>query len=321
VRLAIEPTTRCPLDCIQCARAERIADERILDPAHFERLLDEMQPRRVHMHGCGEPLDHPELDRLCAAATRRGARVAVVSSLARESMVRIAERALDHIERLIVAVDGVDEATYSSIRRGAELRQVLDGLHTLRRLREQRGLLRPALLLTFLVQAKNRDQLPAFVRCAQRWGADAAIVLSLDLATIEERTTELVGDMRADELESLLTRARDTGRQIGMRTNLDLVLESFDVLRHRYWGEPLPRAPRCLRPWLSTYVTVDGEVRPCSRYAYDRDARLGNALETPFLDAIWNGEAYRRLRADLASGRPGYRSCPGCSVPLEEGGL
>ncbi len=319
VRLALEPTTHCPLDCLQCARAERITTPRHLEPAAFEQILAATRPRRLHLHGCGEPLAHPEIDRLCATAQQAGARVALVTSLPEAEMLPRAARALPHLERLIIGVDATTEATYTTIRRGGELASVLETLRALRHHRARSGQTRPAIHLSFLIQRHNWRELPAFVRLAYGAGADAAIFLSLDLTTIEERAPELVGTLEPEELRRTIMKARQLAARIGMRTNLDLLLETYPVLRHRYWGEPLAAAPRCLRPWLSTYVTVDGEVRPCSRYAYDASANMGRIDQQPFAAAIWNGAAYRQLRAELRGRRPSWRHCAGCSVPAEEG--
>jgi MoaA/NifB/PqqE/SkfB family radical SAM enzyme len=54
----------------------------------------------------------------------------------------------------------------------------------------------------------------------------------------------------------------------------------------------------CSEPWTTINVNAAGEVRPCCF----NDQVLGD-LTTQSLDEVWNGQAYRRLRADHLAGR------------------
>lgn len=320
LRLAIEPSTRCPLDCISCARAERLGSGLFMEAETFGRILSEVGPRIVHFHGSGEPLANPQIDRLCAMSRETGARTAMLTSLPGESMIAAAERSLPHLDRLIVGVDAAHSETHSAIRRGSDLLGVVDGVRSLLRVRS-RSNLGVSVILSFLILGRNYEEIPEFVRFAYRTGADAVTFLSLDLYGIESRGPSLVDSLSVERLVVLLRKARSVASRIGMPTNIDLLLESSDLLRHRYRGEALPGPARCLRPWISTYVTVDGDIRPCSRYAYDDDATLGRVSEErPFAD-IWNGPAYRRVRSELRDRRPALRACKDCPVPHEEGGL
>ena len=321
LRLACEPTTSCPLDCISCARAERIPEGRCMDPTAFADVLAAVRPRIVHFHGCGDPLVHPEMDRLCAAARASGAAVALLTSIPQPSMLAVAERCLPHLDRLIIGMDAACPETYGAIRRGGDFNLLLEGLHSLRRTRERADLRRPSIIATFLILESNYAEAAAFVRLAYRSGADAALFVTLDLYSIEARSPRLIGSMQPEKLERALVKAREAAARTGLRTNLDLLLEMPELLRHRYAGEPLRGIGRCLRPWLSTYVTVDGEVRPCSRYAYETTANLGNLFHQSFMGGIWNGSSYRRLRSELKAARPTFPACIGCSVPFEEGGI
>ena len=127
--------------------------------------------------------------------------------------------------------------------------------------------------------------------------------------------------MDIEKLQKSLEQARDVAEAIGMRTNLEFFLSSRRLLENRYGGNVPQENGSCVRPWLYTYVTVHGDVLPCPRYAYHSGESLGNLFRQSFPREIWNGDSYRKLRADLRAHRPGWEQCRDCPVPAEEGGL
>lgn len=59
--------------------------------------------------------------------------------------------------------------------------------------------------------------------------------------------------------------------------------------------------------WNRSYVSVEGDVRPCCVYGAPK---VGNVQVQPF-DEIWNNELYRALRQHLVAKRP-VLACRGC---------
>ena len=67
--------------------------------------------------------------------------------------------------------------------------------------------------------------------------------------------------------------------------------------------------PSCIYPWTMAVVRPDRHVVPCCQWhAFET---MGSLAEHSFAE-IWNGEAYRRLRLELQSGRyhPTCAQCP-----------
>jgi MoaA/NifB/PqqE/SkfB family radical SAM enzyme len=320
LRLAIEPSTHCPLDCASCARAEQGREPRDMTPAVFEAILAQVRPRIVHLHGGGEPFAHPQLPRMCADARRTGARVAVLTSLTDAESIERAVASLPVLDRLHVGVDAVTQAVYERVRGGGDLDRVYAGVRALVRERAVRGGTHPAIILTFLLLERNIHEAVPFVRAAFAAGADGVTFLPVDLFGIESRTGDLVGRLRGKDVAEVVSHAARAAAQIGIRTNAELLLDLPIALDHSYGGTPLPGMLRCLRPWFSTFVTVDGYARPCSRFAYDASANLGNLTEVPF-PSIWNGPAYRAVRAGMRGLKPVHELCARCPGPYEEGGL
>ena len=73
--------------------------------------------------------------------------------------------------------------------------------------------------------------------------------------------------------------------------------------------EPEVDAPLCTLPWRQFVVRPDRSVVPCT-FWYTTD-RMGNLEQQTFAE-IWDGPAYRALRAELLAHRPGVncRTCP-----------
>ena len=74
----------------------------------------------------------------------------------------------------------------------------------------------------------------------------------------------------------------------------------------------------CYRPWLTFTVLWDGRVALCCA-DFDGHTILGD-LNTSSIEAIWNGEAYRRVRKEhLESGGPDV--CRSCDLPRKDSPL
>ena len=72
----------------------------------------------------------------------------------------------------------------------------------------------------------------------------------------------------------------------------------------------------CPYPWASLVIASNGDVVACCRDLEHRTV-LGNLFQEDLL-AIWNGERYRALRANLASGNPGANAaCRDCDMPWD----
>jgi radical SAM protein with 4Fe4S-binding SPASM domain len=90
---------------------------------------------------------------------------------------------------------------------------------------------------------------------------------------------------------------------------------------HNWAGTLQPRSDvtfPCYRPWLTFTVLWDGRVALCCA-DFDGKVILGN-LRDSTIEAIWNAEAYRRVRREhLASGGPDI--CRTCDLPKKDSPL
>jgi radical SAM protein with 4Fe4S-binding SPASM domain len=77
----------------------------------------------------------------------------------------------------------------------------------------------------------------------------------------------------------------------------------------------LRNRPRCLHPWQSLMIEVNGNVQPCAYRGNYTNALnsepLGNLNSSPLAE-IWNGEVARRVRRAMARGDMEAAGCSRC---------
>ncbi len=137
--LNVETTNFCNLRCTICPVNRGMARaKRWLDPATFERLIDRSPTVRfVLPFQWGEPLLHPEIDRMVAYARHRGVRSMLTTNgtLLDESMAH--RLFASGLSRLTISIDG-DDATHERIR-GVKLAEIRERVVAMRKLRDARG--------------------------------------------------------------------------------------------------------------------------------------------------------------------------------------
>jgi MoaA/NifB/PqqE/SkfB family radical SAM enzyme len=79
---------------------------------------------------------------------------------------------------------------------------------------------------------------------------------------------------------------------------------------HKYYHEPevFLDSTRCVMPWFTMQINVDGNVIPPQRCYHNL---FGNILEQNFQD-IWNGEKMRGFRMDLKRAGGRFPACTRC---------
>lgn len=272
-RLVIEPTNICNLRCPYChtgaGRFGRRPGMMHLEP--YLHLLDEIGAYLllVEVFNWGEPLLHPDLPAIIAAASSRGIATRVNTNLSVPLTERDAERLVGSgLSDLFVSIDGATQEVYERYRVHGNLDLVIHNCRLMAGAKRRLGNDLPRLTLQFL-------QFPCNAGDADRVAALAAAL-----------------DMRLLAFRGAIPDPEWGDRQDGPPW----------FLMH-----DAPRA--CPFLWGQPVLTVDGHVAPCRGVfqASDDFTRLesgnGDAHAQPFRSA-WNGERYRLARG-LFRGRTG----------------
>ncbi len=141
-KVYVEPTSRCNLNCRTCIRNSWEEPPGDMSELTFARLLEGLTqfdpPPSVLFGGFGEPLTHPHIAEMVKRAKAAGvSQVELITNgclLTQDMSQRLIEAGLDI---LWVSLDGIRPESYSDVRLGAMLPQVLDNLRGFREVRRR----------------------------------------------------------------------------------------------------------------------------------------------------------------------------------------
>jgi len=317
----VEPTVRCNLRCRMCPRT--------LEPAAFEgpdlgrdefrRILDQLPAlEKLQLSGFGEPFLHPELPEMIADAAERGIAVSVNTN-STVLTAELAERVVaSGVERIKLSLDSAVPDEFLRIR-GVPLERVCEKIKLLVEAKRRSGGEKPILSLNVVVQVENVLHLDRFFPLAEQLGVDALrfkAVLGFRAAQLEG--LKVGGAAAEPAVGEALARAKAAAENSAVPNNFARFVrkiapatrQSTPSGGQRDKSEKAP-FPRCLYPWLATFISSRGVVRACCKFYRDGMLDLGNVLAEP-MAAIWHSSAYRRVRRAFLEGRPAHPVCLDC---------
>ena len=314
IYLHVEPTNRCHLACIGCARDVVLEGSGDMPFDAYTRLIDDVKPQYVALNGIGEPVLHPRFFDMVRYAKARGAQVNTCSSMVLKA-ADFEEFVLSGLDLLKVSLDGATPATYQKLR-GRDLHgRVLEGVAAVAKARQRHGIATPALRFNCLLVEDTLHEMEALIVLARELGVPAVIFQPLESSSVEVRTRPLIENVDYDGFRALLVVAARRADELKVETNLDDLIGRFPV----YWGKYRqddrvePDTTVCPMPWYSLYVNASGVAQPCckfSRYGETHGA-LGNIVKDGPA-AVWNGEAMQRLRDEFKHGVRRNQICQEC---------
>lgn len=290
--ISVEPTTQCNLACPQCPSGLKEFHRPIgnLSMATFSSIIDSLHKDLLYLilYFQGEPLKNTNFPDFVRYAVKRKIYTStstnghfLYSSIAK----KIVESGLD---KLIVSVDGTDQQTYATYRRGGELNRVKQGISNIVHWKKELQSRKPYLILQFIVFKHNEHQIPEVLKLGKELGVDKVELKSAQVYTLEN------GDGIVSGIERY---ARYKKGKEG----------------HYIIKSTLPN--HCLRMWTGCVFTWDGRVVPC---CFDKDAghQLGYIQNTPFRK-IWRSSSYTSFRDQILKSRKDIDICRNCSEGLK----
>ncbi len=320
----IEATNRCNLRCQTCPRTYfPLEPPQTLSLDAFERITSQFpQMQRALLHGIGEPLLNPNLPEMIRRLKRRGIQTLINSNATLLTPTRQAALIDSGLDELRCSLDAATSETYAQIRGAHAFELVVEGIRGLMELQRKRHAQTPRVSLWITATRQNLSELPGMVRLAGRLAVPEVYVQRLvyyadqpgqqfGLARVDEAVFGPVAEMQ----EQSLAEAESLAFALGITLKASGARDPRSSLTAAGQAQSAPWQA-CVRPWTTAYVTANGNCLPCCIAPFaDRDYSsliLGNLFEQPF-EQIWNGPAYRSLRARLLSDHP-PRTCAGCGV-------
>jgi radical SAM protein with 4Fe4S-binding SPASM domain len=252
----------------------------------YQKVLEELASTLVYLtlYFQGEPYLHPDFFDLVSFASERNIYTATSTNahyLSSQNAKKTIESGLD---RLIVSVDGIDQATYESYRIGGSLEKVIEGTKQLVEWKKNLNSKTPHIILQFLVFRQNEHQIDEIKSLGNQ----------LDVDEVELKTAQIYD----------------------FENGSDLIPSNNDYARYRLngngtWKIKNDLLDHCWKMWQGSVITWDGKVVPC---CFDKDAKhvLGDTSIDSFKD-IWESKSYNNFRAQVLRSRSSVDICKNCS--------
>ncbi len=158
-KIYIEPTNRCNLECRTCMRNVWNESMGFMSQEIFDRLLqsiNEIYPKPVvFFGGIGEPTVHPHIIDMIAAFRKCNCEVELITNgiqLTRDFVNKLIEM---NVRRIWVSLDGITPKSYSDIRLGDALPQILSNLVAMKELKFNKRDFAPASRYCFCCNEKK----------------------------------------------------------------------------------------------------------------------------------------------------------------------
>jgi radical SAM protein with 4Fe4S-binding SPASM domain len=286
--ISMEPTTACNLRCPECPSGLRAFSRPTgnLKQPFFERVIDELADDlwALTFYFQGEPFINPHFLDMVRHARSKGIYTNTSTNAHFLTDQKAEETVRSGLSRLIISLDGTDQATYSAYRREGKLSTVIEGAERIVKWKKQLHSPTPHTVFQFLVVKPNEHQIPEARRLTKRIGVDD---LWLKTAQIYEPTDNHPLIPQQEKYSRYQRRADGTWE-----------------VKHRMENE-------CWKMWHSCVVTWDGKVVPC---CFDKDAKyvMGDLNKQSFRE-IWHGPRYNAFRAQLLRDRKSIDMCRNCS--------
>ena len=286
--LSIEPTTACNLGCPECPSGLKQFTRPTgkLNLELHQVMIEQLKKSvfYINYYFQGEPFLHPKFLDLIVEAKRNKIYTATSTNahfIDEKKAEEIVESGLD---RLIISIDGLTQATYENYRVHGKLSKVIEGTKHLLAAKKKLNSSTPHLIFQFLAVKPNEHEIPEVFKLGKKMKIDEVRIKSAQLYDYEN------GNPLMPENEKY---------------------SRYKVQADGTYKLKYKTGNHCWRMWSSSVFTWDGKVVPC---CFDKDAKhvLGS-LENRSFNEIWNDKQYIAFRQAVLTGRNQIDICKNCS--------
>ena len=290
IYVEVSPVGQCNHRCTFCAVDYIGYVNRRLEPTRFQEVLDDMARsgiRSIMYAGEGEPMLHPEINRLVYDTARAGIDMAFTTNGTRLDE-RFVEESLDKVKWIKVSINAGDRETYAKIHQTKErdwervwgnLRNAISG----------RGNRRVSSKVSTVIGAQtvvlpdNIKSLEGLIQKSVDVGLDYCVLkpYSQHKMSITKTYEEVRYDDQIKELGGLAEKYSTEKFKVVCRSH---AMQTA--------GEAQPYHKCQATPYFWAYIMADGEVYGCSAYLLDKRFRYGNINDKLFSE-IWLGAERR----------------------------
>jgi MoaA/NifB/PqqE/SkfB family radical SAM enzyme len=192
-KIYLEATDQCNLTCRMCMRQswdETLGQMSRETFSHILASLRSLSPvPKVFFGGFGEPLFHPCTIQMIAEFKSLGAQVEMITNGTLLDLQRSRQIIEAGLDCLWVSIDGATPESYTDVRLGAALPEVLENLSQLRGMRRGGHFPKPEIGIAFVAMRRNIHELSDVLKLGRQIGAKRFMVTNL-LPHLPEMQTE-----------------------------------------------------------------------------------------------------------------------------------
>ncbi len=289
--ISIEPTTSCNLHCPECPSGLRKFHRPTgnIDGRTIDKIIQQLGNYLIYVtfYFQGEPLLHKDFTNYIKRLKEKNIIVGTSTNAHYLNKTKALEIIDSGLDRLIISLDGTDEKSYSSYRRGGDFNLVIQNIKTMVKQRQLSKAKHPFIELQFIVFKHNEHQIKDIERLAKELGIDKLSLKTAQLYEFEEGNALMPG---------LVKYSRYTKTEDG---------------KYRIKGK-LPK--HCNRSWSGSVISWDGNVVPCC-FDKDADHTFGNIMEQEYKNIQSNND-YKKFLQQILDDRSKIEICRNCSEGL-----
>jgi len=185
-RVAIEVTNACNLRCRLCPTWQHMKRKPgFMSLENFKKIIDENKDifKRINLIFAGEPLLNKDVFKMTAYAEENGVEVLLSTNTTLFDDDKIKELFDSGLSILIVCLDGATKEIHEQYRQGSNFEAVKKNIERICRLKKEKGLEKPDIILQFLVMKQNEHQIEDIIKLAKELGVDALSLKTLSLGS------------------------------------------------------------------------------------------------------------------------------------------
>ena len=226
----LEVTTRCNRECPFCLRKYMIKLRGIgdLELKDVDKVINELNPKVMTLHGWGEPLLHPNLGDIISRVKSYG----IYTSLSTNGDYLIPSKLRE------IVIKGLDELVFGFYSRGHmdNLYRVLNDLKELKK-----KFLRPRVIIDITLIDSLEDDTRLIIN-------EASKIDIVDIV-IMHRLFDVYGI--------------SDYKRLNQKKEHELIKYARSVLRNKHLIPPPPHKLPCITAWMGVFITWRLEISPC----------------------------------------------------------
>ena len=291
ISYSIEPTNHCNLKCPECPSGlgSLTRPLGLLKYDEFKKWIDQIKSTGfyVQLFFQGEPFINKQLPQMIKYAQKNKVYISISTNGHFIDLTNV-DFILDNApDKLIYSVDGLDEESYQNYRVGGTFKQADEGLRTLIKRKNERGLKKPFIEFQFIVMKQNEHQLDEVLKYGKEAGVDKVVFKTMQISNYENAVKFLPSNKKYSRY----------------------------IVENGSYKIKSKMKNHCFALWRTSVITWDGKVVPC---CFDKDAEYNlGSLNGKSFQQIWKSEEYNKFRQRVLDSRKSINICTNCTEGLK----